>query len=113
MARISRSLLAPLVIAGTLAAANATHAGPLENWFGVGGYGDCPRPSYSPLNYWTPLAVRLHDYFHGPCLPMYAFDLHPEIPRPDYILKYTCQYALPAATVVPVPKAPDTSRFRY
>jgi hypothetical protein len=113
MARIGRLAVGPLLIIAALVPIRATHAGPLENWFGIGGYGDCPRPSYSPLNYWAPGLVRLHNYCRGPVMPMHAFDLHPEMPRGAYILRYRCQFVFPAGTLVPTPTPPATSRFRY
>lgn len=79
-------------------------------WFG---HHDDPPPSYSPFRYWTPGLARLHDHFHGPYLSPYAPDRHPEIP-PDYaILKFPHPVADPAATLIPVPTPPPTSRFRY
>ena len=113
MSRIARWALLPLMVFVALIPTSAGHAGPLENWFGIGGYRDCPRPSYSPLNYWAPGLVRLHSYCRGPVLPMHAFDLHPEISRSSYILKYKCQFVFPEGTLVPVPTPPATSRFRY
>jgi hypothetical protein len=55
----------------------------------------CPRPSYSPLHYWTPELVRVHQRFHSPQVPMNAMDLNEGIPAPVDILKYKCPGAPP------------------
>jgi hypothetical protein len=110
MARIRRLTVAALLLAGGLVPANPASAGPIADWFGCG---DCPPPSYSPFRYWAPRLARFHDCLHGPCLPVYAVNLHPEITPSCYILKYPCPAAAPAETLIPTPTPPATSRFRY
>jgi hypothetical protein len=85
-------------------------AGPLLDWFCPN---DCPPPSYSPARFWAPAAARVHDFCHGPKIPVYPPDRHPEIPPTFTILKYPCPAALPAATIIEPPTPPADSKFKY
>ncbi len=109
MVRIRRLALAVLVVAAGLVAGSPVGAGPLKDFFCPC---DCPPPDYSPLHYWTPGLVRLHDA-HGPKLGVYAPDRHPEIPPTYTILKFPCPAVDPAATLIEPPTPPATSRFKY
>ncbi len=110
MARIRRLTLAGLLLAGTLLPVNGVSAGPIADWLGCG---DCPPPAYSPARYWAPRLARLYDCLHGPRQPLYATNLHPDIPPNTYVLNYPCPPAAPAQTLIPVPTPPSTSRFQY
>ena len=100
MTRIRRMVLAALVGAAGLLPAGSAKAG--ELWDHLC-HKDCPRPSYSPLRYWAPQLVRVHDCVHGPRLSSYPPDMHPEIPPTYIILKYPCPATDPASTVIQPP----------
>jgi hypothetical protein len=75
-------------------------AGPILDWCGWGK--DCPRPSYSPLHYWTPSLYTCYAYHHdqrGVYATQYRY---PEVPNSYRIIRYPC----PAAPPEP-PPAPD------
>jgi len=110
MARIRRLTFAALLVAAALIPTSTACAGPVADWFGCG---DCSPPSYSPFRYWAPRLARVSDCFHGPSLPVYAPDRHPEISPASYIIKYPCPPATPAETLIPTPTPPATSLFRY
>jgi hypothetical protein len=109
MTRI-RTLTAVLVVAAGLATAIPARAGVLADLFGCG---DCPRPDYSPIHYWVPRAVKVHDCLHGPRLPVYGPEIHPEVPPGTYTIQFPCPAAAPADTLIPTPMPPASSRFRY
>jgi hypothetical protein len=100
MRRAKRLLSATLFGASVLLVPSAASAGPLRDWLC---YGGCPAPSYSPLRYWAPGPARVSDCVHGPRLSSYAPDTHPEIAPTFTVLKFPCQPADPAATLIPVP----------
>jgi hypothetical protein len=110
MAQIRTLALAGLVVAAGLVAAAPARAGLLADLFGCG---DCPRPSYSPLNYWAPAAVKASDCIHGPFVPLHAPEIHPDISPGTYMLQYPCPPVLPVDTLIPTPTPPATSKFRY
>jgi hypothetical protein len=110
MARFRVLMLGALVACAELLASSTATAGPLKDWLCPS---DCPPPSYSPFRYWAPRGALLYDECHGPKLDVYAPDRHPEIPPNYNILQYSCPAVDPAATLIPVPTAPATSRFRY
>jgi hypothetical protein len=110
MARIHPLTVAALFLAAALVPTPPASAGFFTDWLG---HGDCPPPSYTPLRYWTPELMTVHDCIHGPRLSVYAPNRHPEIPPTVTVLKYHCPAAVPTATFVPVPTPPETSRFRY
>jgi hypothetical protein len=99
MTRNRRIALAVLAAAAALVPAGTASAGPVWDWL----CGDCPRPSYSPLRYWTPTAARVSDCVHGPSQSVNPPDSHPEIPPTYDIPRYPCPAAPPAATIIPVP----------
>ena len=99
-----------VIAATTLVAAATASAGPFGYW--TTPTGDQPA-SYSPFNYLTPEAVRLHEKHCGPHLSVYAPDRHPEIPATVTILKYCHPAAEPGATIIEPPTPPATSQFRY
>jgi hypothetical protein len=107
MMRIRR--LAALALAAGLAWAGAANAAPVELIVPIPAAG----PAYSPYRYWTPGVARIYDDIHGPKISVYAPDRHPEIPPSVIILPFRCQGVDPAATLIEVPSAPATSRFRY
>ncbi len=109
MARVRRLTAAALVLVAALGTAGSAKA----DGFGWFGCRDCPRPDYSPLNYWAPRAVKASDCIHGPFLPLHAPEIHPDIAPTTYILQYPCPPVLPADTLIPVPTPPATSKFRY
>jgi hypothetical protein len=96
-------LIAALLGAAVLLSPAGVRAGPLLDWLG---HGDCPKPSYSPLRYWTPGPARVSDCVHGPRLSAYAPNTHPEIPPTFYTLKYPCRAVEPAATLIPTRPEP-------
>jgi hypothetical protein len=100
MRRAKGLLIAALLGASVLLIPSAASAWPLLDRFC---YGDCQRPSYSPLRYWAPGPARVSDCVHGPRLSSYAPDTHPDIPPTYTVLKFPCQPADPAATLIPVP----------
>jgi hypothetical protein len=110
MTRIRRLTLAALLLGAALVPANRASAGPILDWLGCG---DCPPPAYSPARYWAPRLARLYDCVCGPSLPVYATNLHPEIPPDVYVLKFPCPPAAPGETLIPTPTPPPTSRFQY
>jgi hypothetical protein len=110
MRQIHRHLVAASLVAAGIANAGTARGGPIADWFGCG---DCPPPAYSPFRYWAPALARLHDKFHGPSLPVYAPERHPEIPADNHIVAFPCPPVAPAETLIPVPTPPATSAFRY
>jgi hypothetical protein len=99
MTRIRLMALALLAVAVGLVPGTA-NAWPLLDRFC---YGDCQRPSYSPWRYWAPGPARVSDCVHGPRLSSYAPNTHPETAPTFTVLKFPCQAADPAATLIPVP----------
>ncbi len=110
MRRIRRLSLLILVLGIGLVTVCPVHAEGLPEWlFPSSGHDS----DYSSAHYWAPALSKAHDDHHGPRLDVYAPDRHPEIPETYIILEY-CQPAVPAAaTLIQVPSAPVTSRFKY
>jgi len=50
----------------------------------------CPPSSYPCCLYWTPELYRIHWHHHCPKVPLYARDLHPEIPITYRITPFRC-----------------------
>jgi hypothetical protein len=102
MTHICRLGIWVLVLAVGLVLANSASAG------------DGGAPSYPRIWYWAPAIGRANADIHGPYLNVYAPDRHPEVP-PTYIaLRFPRRppIAAPAATIIPVPIPPPTSRAR-
>jgi hypothetical protein len=109
MFRIRRIIKGLFAIALGLAPVGSATAGPILDWLGIG---DNPPQSYSPARYWAPAIARLNDEIHGPRLPVYAPDRHPEINPGHTILTYPSAVAVPADTLIPLPTPPATSVAR-
>ena len=110
MVRFRRLTVVALVLVAALCFARPASAGPVLDWLFPD---DGPAPTYSPLRCWAPRLGRINDDAHGPKLSIYATNLHPEI-QPNYtILSFPCPPVLPAATIIPTPTPPATSRFKY
>jgi hypothetical protein len=99
MTRIRRIALAALLTTAGLVPGTAK-AGSLFDWLA---HRDCPKPTYSPLRYWTPGPARVSDCVHGPRLSSHAPNTHPDIPPTFITLEYPCRAAEPAATLIPPP----------
>jgi hypothetical protein len=98
MTRIRRWGVAALVVAAGLVSARTAAAGPLLDYLC---HHDCPRPSYSPCRYWTPTLARGYDCVHGPRLSSYPPNT--DTPPTYTTLKFRCQPADPAATLIQPP----------
>jgi hypothetical protein len=109
VARIHRFAVGAVVLAAGMLGNSDANAGPILTWLG---FGDDPPPSYSPARFWAPGAARLKDDIHGPRIPVYAPDRHPEIPPTHAILKYPTSIALPKDTINKRPTPPATSEAR-
>jgi hypothetical protein len=110
MIRIRQMTAAALLIAAALVPASTASAGSLTDWLWPD---DGPDPAYSPGRYWAPALGRVHDKHSGPYLSVYAPDRHPEISPECTILTFPCQPVDNAATIIPVPTPPATSKFKY
>jgi hypothetical protein len=109
MIQVRRLAFAALVLGvGQLLSSKAS-AGHFWDWLTQP---PCPSPTYSPFRYWTPSAAHFYDDTHGPMYAPRAPLTHPEIPPTYTVLKYKrrCPAQEPAATVVPVPIPPATSK---
>lgn len=107
MGRTRRLAVAGLILVVGLVPASRASAGILDCLC------CCQKPTYSPVQYWAPAAVRIHDAACGPKLGVYAPNRYPDIPLDYTILKYRCPPAFPAETIIEAPLAPPTSQARY
>jgi hypothetical protein len=100
-----------VVLIGGLGPARVASAGPFWDWLT---HRECPSPSYSPVNYWAPSAVHLYADIHGPKVAVRAPETHPDVPPTYVTLTYRrkCPAQDPAATLIPVPTPPATSKAR-
>jgi hypothetical protein len=98
MARSIPMKLAGLVLALNLLLPVPGRAGPIRDHL-LKTSPSCPSPSYSPLRYWAPAVLRLHDHCHGPKVSVYSSDRYPGIPSPSVILPYQCPSVPPAVLV--------------
>jgi hypothetical protein len=57
---------------------------------------DCPRPSYSKLNYWTPTLVRCYERHQGGLADYYTPTSFPEIGGSTRLIQYPCPGVEPA-----------------
>jgi hypothetical protein len=57
---------------------------------------DCPRPSYSPLNYWAPTLVRCYMRHQGGVQEFYTPTSFPEIAGSTRLIQYPCPGVEPA-----------------
>lgn len=69
--------------------------------------------SYSKWWTWAPRAERVHAYCHGPKIPVYPPDRHPEVDAGMTILKFPCPQAPADATFIERPAPPAESKFKY
>jgi hypothetical protein len=86
MARPGGGKLVLLAVATVLGASAQARAG-LFDFHKAG----CPKPSYSPLHYWTPSLCRAGAIiFHHPRESLYAPDRAPGIPARSQVIRYPC-----------------------
>jgi len=78
-----------------LSAPALCHAGPILDGL-CGRKPDCPRPSYSPLNYWTPTLVRWYNRHQGGVQEFYTPTSYPEITGSTRLDRYPCPGVEPA-----------------
>ncbi len=105
MVRCRRILLLTIVLAVSLWLPAQGKAGPMVD--PLLGHPVCPKPSYSPLHYWTPAIYCIYCLRHD---PVPSLDQYPRGPNaeitPSYrIIKYPC----PAADPVDVPYGPGVT----
>jgi hypothetical protein len=75
-----------IISAGMLTPAN----GFADSWLDCFHKHGCPPSSYPCCLYWTPELYRIHWHRHCPKVPLYASDLHPEIPIGYRITPFPC-----------------------
>ncbi len=106
---IRKRALALALATGLFAAQKAEAGFPLWDYL----FTHDPAPAYySPVRYMAPVAGRVNDHFHGPRISVYAPDRHPEIPPNVTEIPSAKPYQLPDENLIPVLKAPPTSRAR-
>jgi hypothetical protein len=60
-------------------------------------YWHCPKPSYSPLHYWTPTLYSGASLLNPHPGYLYAQDRHPDVPKNVIRTPFPCPTALPVA----------------
>jgi hypothetical protein len=98
MARSTQMKTAGLVLVLSLLLPVPVRAGPIRDYL-LRTSPSCSPTSYSPLRYWAPPLMRLHDHCHGPKVSVYPSDRYPWVPSPSVLLPYNCPSVPPAVLV--------------